>query len=237
MAVKLFILGLPGSGKSTVSRYISSYARKKLWSTVRFNDYEILYQMYREDTQGRFKPTAHGGFDVLDLTVFDLALRELEQRVKPYITTVQLEEIGLIEFSRNDYERAFQQFSREFLQDAYFLYLNVDLETCKNRIRERIAHPATAYDHYVSEYIFETYYHDDDGSDLPQILKRNYAIDSLKVLVMNNSGLQKDFSTSIDQFVDTVITFEAHRLRKTEPMQIFKDAGVGSELEQNRKPF
>src|SRR5437762_11241884 len=108
MAVKLFILGLPGSGKSTVARYIAEYARDRQWSTTHINDYAILYEMFQKDTQGQFKPAAYGGFDVHDLIVFDTALRKLEQKVKTHISTAQLEEITLIEFSRNNYEKAFQ---------------------------------------------------------------------------------------------------------------------------------
>jgi adenylate kinase family enzyme len=240
MAVKLFILGLPGSGKSTISRYILSYAGDRLWSTAHINDFAILYEMFKEDTQGQFKSTAYGGFDILDFTVLDTALGELEQKVRAHITSAKLEEIVLIEFSRNDYEKALQQFSQEFLQDAYFLYLSVDLEICKRRIRERVAKPNTVDDFFVSEYIFDAYYNGDNGKDLPQILKRNYGIDRLKTRVINNSGSQEDFSTLINefveikQFVDTVIAFEAHRLPDTEPMQKIKDAEVGSELERNR---
>jgi len=240
MAVKLFILGLPGSGKSTVSRYISSYAGNRLRSTAHINDFAILYEMFQEDSQGKFKPAEYGGFDVLDLAVFDTALKKLEQKVKVHISTAQLEEIILIEFSRNDYEKAFQQFSQEFLQEAHFLYLNVDLEICKRRIRERIIHPATSDDHIVSEYIFDAYYNGDNGKHLPQILERNYGIDKLRVRIINNSGSQGDFHTlinefvQINQFVDSIIAFEAHRLPDTEPMQKIKDAEIGSELERNR---
>jgi len=242
MAVKLFILGLPGSGKSTVSRYISSYAGDRLWSTTHINDFAILYEMFLEDTQGKFKPAdaEYGGFDILDLAVFDTALRKLEQKVKAHFFAAKREEIVLIEFSRNDYEKAFQQFSQEFLQDAYFLYLKVELEICKRRIRERVAEPNTPDDHFVSEYIFSSYYSGDNGNHLPQILERNYGINKLRVRIINNSGSQGGFYTLINefveikQFVDTVIAFEAHRLPETGPMQIIKDVEVDSEWERNR---
>ena len=82
-----------------------------------------------------------GGFDVLDLTAFDNALKKLEQVINRHLSSAKQIEIILIEFARNDYQRAFQQFSAEFLQDAYFLYLDADIETCKRRIRERITNP------------------------------------------------------------------------------------------------
>ena len=233
MAVKLFIMGLPGSGKSTISRHISSYARRRQRPTIHIYDYDILYEMFKEDTQGQFRPVAYDGFDVLDLLVLDIALRKLEQKVKTHLLRVTQEEIVLIEFSRNDYENAFQQFSREFLQNAYFLYLNVDLEICKNRIRERITHPATLDNHFVSEYIFDAYYNGDNGKDLPQILEQNCGINKLRIQVINNSSSKEDISTLINQFVDTIITFEAHRLRETEPILKIKDIEAQGELECN----
>jgi adenylate kinase family enzyme len=230
MAVKLFVLGLPGSGKSTVARHISNYAREIQWSATHINDFAILYKMFKEDTQGQFKRAAYGGFDVLDLTVFDTALRKLEQKVKECISTIILEEIVLIEFSRNDYEKAFKQFSQEFLQDAYFLYLSVDLDTCKRRIHARITKQTTVDDHYVSDYIFKAYYSGDNGRYLPQMLERDYGIDKQKVMIIDNSGLPEDYAALINQFVDTVIMIEAQFLRETEPMRRITDFVQDGEL-------
>src|SRR2546425_5508209 len=108
MAVKLFVLGLPGSGKSTVARYITVYARDQHWLTAHFTDYIILQEMFREDTEGKqFKPADYGGFDVLNLSVFDIALKSLEQQVNEHISAAKSEELLLIEFARNDYHKAF----------------------------------------------------------------------------------------------------------------------------------
>ena len=239
MAVKIFILGLPGSGKSTISHHIADYVGERHWSTTHIYDYEILLQMYQGDTKGQFRSAGHGGFDVLHLPVFDIALKELEQNVITYLSTALLKEIVLIEFSRNNYEGAFQQFNQEFLQDSYFLYLNVEREICKKRLRERTAAPNTSNDHYVSEYIFDTYYIGDDGIDLPRILKRNYSIDSLKVRVINNSASQEDSAylneqfEEIQRFIDYIIENETPRLQETEPMKIYENEEVKSELEHN----
>jgi adenylate kinase family enzyme len=211
MVVKLFVLGLPGSGKSSVARIIATYARNGQWSTTHISDYAILYEMFQEDTQGQFKSTLNGGFDVLDLAVIDTALRKLEQKVKAHVSTAKLEEIVLIEFSRNDYQRAFQQFSDTFLHDAYFLYLGVDLETCKRRIRERTANPNTTDDFYVSEYIFNTYYNKDDGQDIPQILARDYGIDTLRIKVIENNGSLDDIVEEIYEYVDRIGELENFR--------------------------
>jgi adenylate kinase family enzyme len=208
MPVKLFILGLPGSGKSAIARYDSIYARdRQLLSTTHVNDFAILYEMFQADTKGQFKPTDFGGFDVLDFTVLDIALKKLEQIVNHYFSA-KSDEIILIEFSRNDYHKAFHQFSQEFLRGAYFLYLAVDIETCKRRIRERIANPSSEDDFYVSEYIFTTYYNEDNGRSLPQILKRDYGIDKQRVKIIENNGSLQDIVAQINGFVDIICGLE-----------------------------
>jgi adenylate kinase family enzyme len=209
MAVKLFVLGLPGSGKSSIARLVSMYARDRQWSTIHFSDYPILYEMFQEDKLGQFKlaNAEFGGFDVLDLTVFDIALKKLEQKVNRNISSTNSEELLLIEFARNDYQQAFHQFNDKFLQDAYFLYLNADLDICKQRIRDRIAEPISDDDHYVSDYIFEAYYHGDNGQCLSNILEGEYKINKQRILVIDNNCSLEEASRQIAPFIDRVIAF------------------------------
>lgn len=214
--LKLFILGLPGSGKSSVARYIASYFEVKNWKSIHFSDHVILQSMFLTDTEGKlFRPTDHGGFDVLDLNTFDIALQVLdtalqilEQEIIHHFLSAKQEEIVLIEFARNDYQRAFRQFSEIFLQDAYFLHLDVDLEICKKRIRERIAHPSTQDDFYVSEYIFNSYYNEDDGRNIPQILANDHGVEIERVKVIDNNGSLSDSIAQVYQFVDTMCGLE-----------------------------
>lgn len=129
MVVKLFILGLPGSGKSAIARFIEAYighknelnpAHARLIS--RYNDYPILHTMYKDDNEHkRFVPAEPSGFNVLDFSAFDEALKNLGRWITWLILSkkIQPEEIVLIEFARNDYEVAFHQFDKDFLRDAY----------------------------------------------------------------------------------------------------------------------
>lgn len=210
MAVKLFILGLPGSGKSTVARHITTYLNGRGRESTRVYDHVILQKMFLVDTEHRhFNRADHGGFDVLDFTVLDVALQKLEQQVKTYITSAEPEEIILIEFARNDYQKAFRQFSQAFLQDAYFLYLDADIETCKGRIRKRIANPRTEDDFFVSEYIFSAYYSEDNGQDIPQILERDYGIGRQRVVFIDNNGSLQGSTAQINRFVDIICGLES----------------------------
>jgi len=209
MAVKLLVFGLPGSGKSTIARHITIYLKDRNWESIHFSDHVILNEMFHADSgHEQFKPTDHGGFDVLDLVVFDIALQRLEQVVNQHLLSAKQEEIVLIEFARNDYLRAFQQISDTFLQDAHFLHLDVETETCKSRIRERTANPNTKDDFFVSEYIFNTYYNKDDGQEIPQILERNYRIDKQRIKVIKNNGSFDDIVEEINEFVARIGEFE-----------------------------
>lgn len=210
MAVKLFVLGLPGSGKSTVARYIKTCTTNQRWSTTRFNDYAILQEMCCNDTESKqFRPLCHNAFDIIDLKVFDIALIRLEQQVNSYIPSAKSDEIILIEFARNDYQKAFGQFSYEFLQDAYYLYLDTEIDSCKKRIRDRITNRTCDDDYYVSDYIFEAYYHGDNGQCLSYILKREYKINKQRILVIDNNCSLEEASRQIAPFIDRIIAFSS----------------------------
>src|SRR3954453_6069227 len=84
MQHKIFLLGLPGSGKSTISRYILKYMQRyhDEYSATRICDYDILYQMFKDDPNHKsFYPTLHNGFYVKDLSMYDFALKKLEEIV------------------------------------------------------------------------------------------------------------------------------------------------------------
>ena len=86
MTRKLFLLGLPGSGKSTVARKIKE--KYTNLSIQHISDYDILYAMFQKDTEskgGKFAPTKYGGFDVLDFSILDLALQKMEREVVKFI--------------------------------------------------------------------------------------------------------------------------------------------------------
>ncbi len=214
MAVKIFVLGLPGSGKSTVCRHIKEYITVYPgWSAIRINDYHILYKMSEEDTEGKYFRSIpeYNGFDVLNPIALSIALQKLEQEVNKHIWNAKSDEIVLIEFARNDYEEAFRQFSQEFLRDAYFLYLSVDLEICKIRIHQRVSNPISEDDFFVSEYIFSAYYNKDNGQYLPQILERDYVVDKQKVKIIDNNCSLQDSTAWIHQFVNTICDLESIR--------------------------
>jgi adenylate kinase family enzyme len=208
VVVKVFILGLPGSGKSAIARFVSAYVHDYRWAEHSVNDYNILDDIFRQDiARERFKPAELGGFDVLKFEVFDEALQLLEQKVIEDIDalTNDANKLFLIEFSRNNYRHAFQQFNRAFLRDAYFLYLDTDVKLCKERIRDRVANPQFEQDDFnVSDYIFETYYNGDDGADLIAILAE-HGVDKAHVRTMKNHDSYEKACMTVEPYIKIIL--------------------------------
>lgn len=208
MIVKVFILGRPGSGKSTSAHYIATLAESKGWSSIHINDYEILREMFLADTEHKqFRSTACDGFDVLDFSVLDTALKKVERRVQEYMLS-RRNEIILIEFARDDYDSALKQFSRNFLQDSYFLFIDVDVDTCLWRIHERVAHRATVDDHpSLSDASFRSYYGKDNRDYIYYKLKKQYHI-SKSVEIIDNTDSWENFTGKVNRFVNIIFARE-----------------------------
>src|SRR5438132_1398191 len=216
MSVKLFILGLPGSGKSTIARHVTDYVGKQKSDchTARVNDYAILYAMYKADKEGKFRHTGHDGFDVLDPSMCDSALKiveheanKAEQTANNDVQAVFKSMLILIEFARDDYGWAFQQFSSDFLQGAYFLFLDARIEICKARIRERVTRPRTPDDHEVSEYIFNTYYDKKSAHVLSAKIMADHHIEQQCVKVLDNNGAFDDIRGEVESVVDAIVKY------------------------------
>jgi shikimate kinase len=198
MSITVFVLGRPGSGKSTAAHYLNKLLRLQDWSTSHFNDYDILLEMFRADTERkRFRATAHNGFDAIDLNVLDEALVELEKRVQ---TRIPHTDLVTIEFARDDYRRALRQFSSPFLQDSYFLFLDADIETCLRRVHERVARSRSTDDHpSFSDEIFRRYYARDNKGYMSYALQTDFSLKQ-PVTLIENSGSLEQFLLNIEHF-------------------------------------
>ena len=216
MPVKLFLTGPPGSGKSSIARSIQEYFENRRREIVHFNDYHILDRMFRIENMAGFKPASPEGFDVLDLDLFDKALKRLEQEINGHILSIQAgsNKMIIIEFARNNYEHAFSLFDKVFFQEAYFIHLDAGLEICRQRISERTSNPAHEDDYPVSDYIFENYYLGDDGKFIPKMITATYAIDERKAIVVDNNGTLDAAIEQITPFIDDIISAEVAHIKK-----------------------
>ena len=119
MAVKVFLLGRPGSGKTTAANYIGMLAEHEGLSVSAINDYTVLQEMIKiEAYHHKFCLTAHNGFDVLDFSVLDEALKEVEIQA---IRQICSHDLITIEFARDDYRKALRNFHSEFLRNFMLL--------------------------------------------------------------------------------------------------------------------
>lgn len=201
MIVKLFILGRPGSGKSTGARYITRLAQHEGWVPTPYCDYNILYDMFQTElhnplnTQQHFEPVDHNGFRVIDFSVLDPALKIIQKKATASLENCNphTQRLFVIEFARDDYIQALHQFDPAFLQDAHFLFLDADVDLCIQRIHNRVAHPASIDDHFVSDDIITGYYQKDSTPDTIRKLAGEFALDEQKMRHVETYSSRDEF--------------------------------------------
>lgn len=224
MFAKVFVLGRPGTGKTTVVHQLITLAERRGFAAYRMKDYEILYKMFQEDRQGRFRATDYGGFDVLDFSVFNSVLERLEQTIDEKMKDEKDERrevpekngIITIEFARNDYREALSHFSPEFLRDSYFFFVDSDVNTCIQRIHTRVTNPPKPDCHYVSDHIMHTYYNRvDDWEGMAHEIRRTYEL-AKEIVTYRNTGSLEDLLDQVNCFAELIITKEFTGQREIE---------------------
>jgi len=210
---KFFVLGLPGCGKSSAARYIEMLAHDIGTPADVIQDYRILYEMFVEDREGRFSSTwndGYDGFNVLDLSACNDALVELACRVQEIERASQDDKVIIIEFARDDYCEALRLFPLALLQNAYFLFIDAEVEACRQRVKARVANPETPDDHYVSDYIFKAYYNKKCQQSLISAiscLREDFHISEGMITLINNTARvsRQEFLAQTEVFVTPIL--------------------------------
>lgn len=208
MTTKLFIVGRPGSGKSTAAQYISSIVHDQHWDVKRthIDDYPILQNMTKSQPE-KFHLKENGGFDALDFSVFDIALLRVEQMVNA-IENDDRERLVTIEFARDDYASAFRLFDPAFIQDSYLLFMHAGIETCLRRIHSRVASPTSADDHpSLSNEIYKTHYANDNFAYI-RSLQENRQSGFKRVQSIVNEISPQYLLPSLEEFVGAILQSE-----------------------------
>ncbi len=214
MEQNVFVLGLPGSGKSTAARYIEMLARDYGRTPYLLQDYRILYDMFLADKEGkRFSSTLHDGYDgfnVHDFSACDDALKELVRQLQEKERTSKTNAVNIIEFARDDYCEALELFTSASLMEAFFFFIDAEIRTCKQRIKARVANPQTPDDHYVSEYIFEAYYNRDHRQYLTSTavcLTECFHIAEERIKAVNNTNgvTRQAFLSQVKELVTPIL--------------------------------
>jgi adenylate kinase family enzyme len=216
-----FLLGRPGTGKSTLAQLIEASAQRKGWATQHFYDYKYLQDMFQQEIEEKVPlekrafrqkgPEACHGFDVLDFNVLDTALEQMAKE----IPTEELDhseenKLFLIEFARKEYDRALHIFDYDILRNAHLLYVKLGLETCIERVQERanVHRLRSGYDHYVSEEIMRDYYGGDNWLDGQISEYLNYLQSDLVHVSLDeidNSGTYQELEGKVEKIVDLLV--------------------------------
>lgn len=225
--LKLLILGMPGSGKSTVAQWIRRfvYQEHETWSTSHLNDYGILRGMFlRDQSFTLFEPGSHGSFIVRYPSVYDEALRTLEQHVEDVERQAKgNQHLLLVEFARSNYQHAFTCFSPGFLDGAYFLFLDAAINTCIQRTYQRIRNPRTENDYFVAEHVFERYYRNRNKEYLySPSFRKEYRVDAQRFKGIRDTGQMAENHLHVLQFVNGML------LAKTQKQPVVEREVVGA---------
>ena len=210
MFAKLFVLGRPGSGKTTAFHHIEKRAKENGWSTDRVRDYEILQDMFRQHPE-KFRATDHNGFDVIDFSVLDDALFEVKRLLKLRMSPTKENELIVVEFARDHYSTALEIFSPDFSQDTHILFVDADVDTCIQRIHKRIACGLAPDKHFVSDTILKGYYARDDSAYMKRLAnlstearEKEESVGGV-VQYIENVGSLNSFYDKVNDFFDEMM--------------------------------
>ncbi|MBN2408019.1 MAG: hypothetical protein JXJ19_10030 [Elusimicrobia bacterium] len=204
----VFLLGIPGCGKSEVYRRLTGKLRESgLFSSFpRVDDFPKLWDIFMKDRESgewkRSRPTDDGGYKVIDDSVWDDILVEVNRDVTEMINNQSQDTLIFVEFSRPNYVHSISaNFSGEILGRAAIVYLDVPFDTCweRNVRRHEKALEAGTDDHLVSREEMEKTYGSDDKGDLAKL--------SIPYIVIQPDAKQEGDFTKLIREVDKVYGF------------------------------
>ncbi len=225
---KIILLGRPASGKSEVINYLKNTSdnerkdRFHIGKLVEIDDFPMLWTWFEEDDilEKKFgKPRLHSDSEgyfkeeylwhlLIERISFDYAksIRDLEDKAK--------EVTHLIEFSRGTehggYKTAFKHLSKELLENAALLYINVPFEESlrKNRKRFNPNKPDSILEHGLPDAKLTKMYKEVDFHEVIAGTTDYLEINGVKVpyVIFENMPSKTDDPAVLGPALDEVIT-------------------------------
>jgi len=181
----VFLLGRPGCGKSLVYRLLEEELRSAGYKgeLMRIDDFPVLKHVFDTDIEyKRHRPAPGGGVKITDDTVWDDLSKALNEKA---LELQSPDRLLFIEFSRDNYVRAFKHFSPEVLMNSIIVYIDAPFDLCWERNLRRASEEEGLDAHLVSREEMEKTYARDDHEELPKHI-------AAPVLVVRNySGVQE----------------------------------------------
>lgn len=158
-----FVIGRPCSGKTTIAEAVRlglEGAGIRPEAVYYFNDYEALYERFREDKDRKtFAEAEHGGFAVRDFSVLDTVLQQANFRLK---TALPFFRAFIVEFARQSYLRALLNFERSILENSTIIHVKCSPGTSRERNSLRHLPSSDHRTGYIPDYILDNFYATED---------------------------------------------------------------------------
>lgn len=162
----VFLLGRPGCGKSVAYQLLADRILKEgiADEVARVDDFPILKEITERDKDFKKHVRSEGDFLITDRSIYDDVLKEINRRVKRLRGA---RKIVFIEFARDSYTKAFENFDRGVLGRSLIVYLYCPFEVCFERnIRRFKEKPKGLDEHIVPRDLMGEYYRRDDYEEL-----------------------------------------------------------------------
>jgi dephospho-CoA kinase len=206
----IFIVGLPGAGKSLVRRRLVQLLNERRFQTEELSDYVYAFRDFihgailLDETRGHgFFAEEGGAFRVDNEVHLRPALKSLAERVW---SNRQATKITIVEFARSDTLAALREFGDEILFHSQVIHVRADKSIRESRLHNRVEPPtldiarltlsiSVSDDHRLPSSVAHTLY---DREDLEQLLKEKPL--NGRIFQIENNDEDADYSR-IDQLL------------------------------------
>jgi hypothetical protein len=203
----IFIVGLPGSGKSFTRRNLAERLGVLRIQTQELTDYVFAYRDFLHGSI-RLAPPRGAGFQADQAGAFKVpaedylrpALNSLAARV---LSSVGSQEVTLVEFARSDILAALQEFGEQSILRSQIIYVEAPQPLREERLRRRERPPELAVSGAVTITVTVS-----DDHRLPSAAQKSiYGLDDITVLRSDRRWRDRVFTIVNDQ--DSSPKFEA----------------------------